>query len=67
MRIVTRRKKFLINFLEDSTNSPSINKIYATLFSGLLFGSGISSVVALELDTGEWSSSINANITVGTT
>ena len=64
---VTRRKKNSLNkFFEDSTNSPSINKIYATLFSGLLFGAGTTSVVALELDTGEWSSSINANITIGT-
>ena len=64
---VTRRKKNSFNkFFEDSTNSPSINKIYATLFSGLLFGAGTTSVVALELDTGEWSSSINANITIGT-
>ena len=54
------------DFFGRSTKSPSINKIYVTLFAGLLFGAGTTSLLALELDSGEWSSSINASITVGT-
>jgi len=64
--VIRQKKNSVHNFFGGNSNSPSVNKIYATLFSGLLFGASTTSVVALELDTGEWSSSINANITVGT-
>ena len=64
--VIRVKKSSLNDFFGRSTKSPSIKKIYGTVFAGFLFGAGTTSLLALELNTGEWSSSINANITVGT-
>ncbi len=61
-----RKKNTLIGFFGQKKKLSFTNRFYVSLFSGACFTAVAPSAIALELDSGEWSSSLNANITIGT-